>query len=142
MNTTMPRMTVTGERIVSPITDPINRVVALINGCESDGTDAQDNQPRETRECVMFGCAEQTDFRNNTFCTTHFEENLELMKVHALVNGIAPLTERVSAALAYGRKCESLAVIAQREAQVKATCANVKRGEWVEELDLVRQVIA
>lgn len=25
MNTTMPRMTVTGERIISPITDPINR---------------------------------------------------------------------------------------------------------------------
>ena len=62
---TMPRMTVTGERIISPITDPINRNTdaakkaraarALINGADTDGTDAvwlgiSNPMPRDPKE--------------------------------------------------------------------------------------------
>lgn len=69
--------------------------------------------------------------RQTTVLSLHAQA--ELAKAKELTAGIAPLNLRVGSALTYGRKCESLAVIARREQMAKANRA--KRTEWAEELD-------
>lgn len=78
-------------------------------------------------------CSNDKMPRQTTVLSLHAQA--ELAKAKELTAGIAPLNLRVGSALTYGRKCESLAVIAQREQMAKAHKA--KRVEWTEELDEV-----
>lgn len=69
--------------------------------------------------------------RQTTVLSLHAQVEMELAA--QLTANVEPLRFRITDALVYGLRLESLAVIAQREQMAKAN--RPKRTEWLDELD-------